>query len=320
MRTISFLGSLFLWVILSGIGNAEPISIMTTPPGSFTHSAGSAIAKLIVEKTEMKTTVQPGGTVPFGAIDAGLADFALTIASDLPLAAMGTEEFREQGPKPNLRMVATLMPMWAALHVRKDSGIKTIKDLRGKRVPSGFHGTKSIVRTIEAHLANGGLTYNDVKQVPTPNASRGAEDFGSGKTDVLYFALGSAAVMEVSTKVGGLRVLPLEDSPEALARLQKIIPVAYLMEVYPAPNMVGVTGPTKVATQDIVFYTHVKTPDEVVYNAVKAIYMNKQDLVASFAGFRTFLPQRMAMPVQRVDFHPGAIKFYKEIGLGPGNR
>jgi TRAP transporter TAXI family solute receptor len=274
----------------------------------------------VIERTPLKATVQPGGVVPVGAIDAGLADFALTIASDLTLAVLGEEEFKEQGPKLNLRMVATLMPMSSALHVRKDSDIKTIKDLRGKRVPSGFHGTRTIVRTIEAHLANAGLTYNDVKQVPTPNAARGAEDFGSGKTDVLYFALGSAAVMEVSTRVGGLRVLPLEDSPEALARLQKIIPVAYLMEIQPAPNLVGIIGPTKVATQDVVLYTNVKTPENVVYQVVRAVYKNKEDLVAAFAGFRTYSPERMPVPVHRVDFHPGAIKFYQEVGRWPAGR
>jgi TRAP-type uncharacterized transport system substrate-binding protein len=75
-----------------------------------------------------------------------------------------------------------------------------------------------------------------------------------------------------------------------------------------------------VATEDVVLYTHVKVPDEVVYNTVKAIYGNKPDLAASSGGFRTFSPERMAMPVQRVDFHPGALKFYKEIGLGPVNR
>jgi TRAP transporter TAXI family solute receptor len=317
MKRISFFSLLLLVVTALGTANAQTIGIMTTPPGSFTHSAGSAVAKIMVEKLGLKATVQPGSIGPFGAIDAGLADYALCPASDLSLAVMGVEEYKEQGPKQNLRMVATLMPMWAALHVLKDSDIKAIKDLKGKRVPSGFHATKAIARTIEAHLANAGLTYNDVKQVPTPNASRGAEDFGNGKTDVLYFALGSAAVMEVSTKVGGLRVLPLDDSREALARMQKILPVSYVMEVNPSATTVGLTGPTKLATQDTVIYTHVKSSEEVVYKVVKAIYQSKEDLVASFAGFRSFSVQRMSMPVPKVVFHPGAIRFYKEIGLWP---
>ena len=84
--------------------------------------------------------------------------------------------------------------------------------------------------------------------------------------------------------------------------------------------MVGIIGPTKVATQDIVFYTNVKTPENVVYQAAKAVYKNKEDLVVTFAGFRTFAPERMSVPVQRVDFHPGAIKFYREVGLWPTGR
>jgi len=317
MRRISFLASLMLALAVAGTANAQTIGIMTTPPGSFTHSAGSAIAKVMVEKLGLKATVQPGGVRSFGAIDGGLAEFSLANSSDLSLAVMGVEEYKEQGPKPNVRMGATLMPMWVALHVRKDSNIRSIKDLKGKRVPSGYHAQKAIHRSIEAHLANAGLTYDDVKQVPVPNAARGAEDFGNGKTDALFFALGSAAVMEVSTKVGGLRVLPIDDSPEAVARMQKISPPMYVSEVKPGPTMEGITGPTKVATQDTVFYTHVKVSHDLVYKVVKAIHANKEDLAASFAGFRSFSVQRMSMPVPKVDFHPGAIKFYKEVGLWP---
>jgi uncharacterized protein len=55
--------------------------------------------------------------------------------------------------------------------------------------------------------------------------------------------------------------------------------------------------------------------DEVVYKVVKAIYENKPDLVASFPALGSFSPQRMAIPIQGMDFHPGALKFYKEVGL-----
>ena len=130
---------------------------------------------------------------------------------------------------------------------------------------------KTIVRNIEAVLANGGLC-TDVKQVPAPNAARGAEDFGNGKTDVLYFALGSAAVMEIASKAGGLRVLPLDDSPEAVARMQKVVPVAYVTEVTPGPNMEGITAPTKVYAFDSVLFTNAKVADDLVYKVVKVIY------------------------------------------------
>ncbi len=102
--------------------------------------------------------------------------------------------------------------------------------------------------------------------------------------------------------------------------MHKIIPELYVSEVKPGPNMEGISAPTKVATQDNVLFTHAKAPDDTIYKVVKAIYENKPDLVASFAAFRTFTPQRMATPIREVDFHPGAIKFHKEVSLGPPKR
>ena len=79
------------------------------------------------------------------------------------------------------------------MHVRADSPIKSIAELKGKRVSSDFNAQKTIARIIEAHLANAGLGWKDVTGVPAPNVVRQAEDFMSGKVDVMFFALGSAA-------------------------------------------------------------------------------------------------------------------------------
>jgi TRAP transporter TAXI family solute receptor len=320
MKLLNLSISLVLAMTVLGTANAQTIGIMTTPPGAFTHSAGVAIAKVLLEKTDLKARVQPQAATPFAAIDAGLVEFGMSNSFDVTFATTGTGYYKEQGPKKNLRIAATLVPYRVAMHVRKDSDIQSVKDLKGKRVSSGFHAQKTIGWIIEALLANAGLTLDDVKPVPAPNVVRAAEDFGGGKTDVLYFALGSAAVMQVSTTVGGLRVLPIDSSAEAVARMQKVLPGSYVTEVKPAPHLEGITEPTKVVAFDMVLNTHPNVPDDVVYKAVKAIYENKEGLVAAFRGFSTFSPQRMATPVQSVDFHPGALKFYKEVGLWPPKR
>ena len=317
MKRITFLTFLVVAMVALGTANAQVINIMTTPPGSSTHSSGSAIGKLIIEKTGMNATVQPQAVRNFGVVDSGLAVFSLATAGDLVLATLGAEEYADQGPRPHLRLAATLMPMRTALHVRKDSDMRSIPDLKGKRVGYGFKSQKAIARSVTAMLANGGLTYDDVKKVPAPNVASSARDFGTGKSDVLFFALGSARVMEVAAKVGGLRVLPLDNSPEAIARLQEINPAAYIEVVEPAPGLEGVFEPIKVAHMDTLLYTHDRVSDDVIYKVVKAIYENKPDLVASFAAFKPFEPERIATPLKGIDYHPGAIKFYKEVGLWP---
>jgi hypothetical protein len=117
--------------------------------------------------------------------------------------------------------------------VRKDSAIQSIPEIKGKRVPAGFEAQKTIKQSMSAHLANANLSWTDVRPVPAPTVPRAADDFAAGKADTFYFALGSAKVLQVSAAVGGLRVLPLDDAPEAMARMRKLLPGAYFLVVEP---------------------------------------------------------------------------------------
>ena len=116
---------------------------------------------------------------------------------------------------------------------------------------------------------------------------------------------------------GGLRVLPLDDRPEALARMQALLPGSYIMEVAPSPAYDGITRPTKVVVFDMVLSTHVVVPESVVYEVTKAIHQNKAALAATFPPFNLFVPDNMAKPVKDVPFHPGALKYFREVGLAP---
>src|SRR5207344_3463289 len=119
--------------------------------------------------------------------------------------------------------------------------INSIADLKGKRVSSDFNAQKTIGRIIAAHLANARLSYDDVVRVPAPNVTRQAEDFMSGKVDVMFFALGSAAIKQANASVGGLRVLEVDTSPDAMKRAEALIPGAYVIQVAPGPAIDGVT-------------------------------------------------------------------------------
>jgi uncharacterized protein len=224
---------LVMALLATGSAAAQTVSIVTTPSGSFTNSAGAAMAKVVGEKTKVRAILQAQALQAMIPVAAGTAEFGMGNAFDTTFYVKGTGEYEGQGEHKNLRNVATLLPYQVALHVRADSDIKSIADLKGKRVSAGFNAQKTIGRIIAAHLATAGLSYDDVVGVLTPNVSRSAEDFTAGKTDVLFFALGSAAVKQAAATVGGLRVLPIDDTPEALARMQKLLPGSYSLEVKP---------------------------------------------------------------------------------------
>jgi TRAP transporter TAXI family solute receptor len=254
------------------------------------------------------------GMIP---VEAGTAEFGMSNSFDLTFYVTGTGEYEGQGRKTNTRLVATLIPYRVAFHVRADSDIKTIADLKGKRIAGGFNAQKTIARITETLLASAGLSYKDMVEVLAPNVSRAAEDFTAGKTDVLFFALGSAAVKQAAATVGGVRVLPITDSPDALRRMEELLPGSYVVEVTPSPQIDGVSAPTKTLAFDMVLCTNTSVPENAVYEAVKALHQNKAALAASFGAFNMLVPDRLAKPVKDVEFHPGALRYYQEAGIAP---
>ena len=301
--------------LFAGTAAAQSVSIITTPVGSFSNSAGAAMAKVLVDKAKLRAVVQAQASTGFEETVSGTADFNVSNSFDATFFATGTGEDEGRGARKNLRYVGALIPYRVAMHVRNDSPVKRLADLKGKRVSSEFNTQKTIGRIIGAYLANGGLSYDDVQKVPTPNVVRQAEDFMSNKTDTMFFALGSAAVKQANASVGGIRVLEADTAPAAVQRVQKLLPGAYIMKVNPHPSIEGVSKPTDLIAFDMVMVARAELGDDVVYKVAKALYENKADLQATFPPFALFNPKSMAKPLQSVPMHPGAAKFYKEAGL-----
>ena len=89
--------------------------------------------------------------------------------------------------------------------------MKTIADLKGKRVTMGYSAMRTIDHASRAMLATAGLTDKDVKPVLVPNVMRSADDFVSGAADMFFFAFGGPKVREVDATVGGIRVLEIDE-------------------------------------------------------------------------------------------------------------
>ena len=296
---------------------AQTISIVSTPSGSYTNSAGAAMSKVISEKTKMRAILQAQSQQGMIPVEAGNAEFGMGNSFDMTYYATGTGEYEGQGLKQKVRIAASLIPYRVAFHVRADSDIKTIADVKGRRIAGGFNAQKTIARITEALLATAGLGYKDMIEVLAPNVSRAAEDFTAGKTDVLFFALGSAAVKQAAATVGGVRVLPTDDSAVAVARMQEVLPGSYIVDVVPAAALDGISQPTKVLAFDMVLCTSTEVPERVVYEVVKTLHQNKPALAAAFGAFNLLEPDRMAKPVKDVPFHAGALKYFQEAGIAP---
>ena len=153
--------------------------------------------------------------------------------------------------------------------------------------------------------------------MPVPNTSSGAQLFVKGTVDGTLSSLGGARLRDADAKVRGIRILKMFNTPEAVAEMQRGYPNSYLIQLKPGKGTVGLEEPIWVMAFDMMLMTSTKTSEDVVYKSVKALYGGKEGLVGVSPVFKSFNPKNMAPNFKGVNYHPGAIKFYKEVGLWP---
>ena len=285
---------------------AQSVGFATLPPGSLNHTTASAVAKVLTEKGGMNMLVQPtaGDNVIIPMVNRGESLMGIANAPETAMA------FKE-GKQTDVRLLSVAHTLQTAFFVRKDSGLKTIADMKGKRVELGYSAMRTIDLISRAILATGGLTERDVRAVLVPNVVRGADDFASGASDMFFFAFGGPKVRETDASIP-LRVLEIDEKGMAAAR--KITPYGFLTQVAPGPIYIGVEKPMKVYSFDNLFLVNAKTSDEVAYKILDTLEKNKPDLVAVQPVLRAFTTangyKKYDMP-----YHPGALKYYKEHNI-----
>jgi TRAP transporter TAXI family solute receptor len=309
---IAFIGRTFaalsVLAVSGGVAAAQTYGFATLQPGTLNHTTASAVAKVLKEKGGLNVLVQPtaGDQVIVPMVARGEAEIGVS-------NAMEVHDGLSKGLK-DLRIIGAAHALRVGFFVRKDSGIKTVADLKGKRVPYGFSAMRALEPTVRAILATAGLTEKDIKPVMVPNVIRSADDFASGAADAFYFAFGAPKVREVDATTGGIRMTEIDEKGMPAAR--KIEKLGYLTEVRPGPIFVGVEKPIKVYSFDNLFFTSAKTKDELVYKFLDTLFKTKNDLVAVQPVLREFSPA-FAYKKYEVTYHPGALKYFNEHNVKP---
>jgi uncharacterized protein len=304
---------------VSGVSAQQPIAIAVPPAGSIYNSTAAAIGKVLAEKAGIKLTLQAlGGSSQFlPIVNAGEVPFGIANVYETHLSVVGAEYFKGR-PNKNIRSVAILYPLRNTIFVKKDSKYKTLADLKGTRGPVGFTSQKVLTAVTDAALAPGGITLKNVQGVRVANIIANVNAFKEGRTDFFVFALGAAPVREADATVGGVRALFVpKKTPEILAAIKKQVPVAYLRYEKPGKANFGLLEPGYLVSYGVNIFASTKTPDDVVYTLVKAMHDNAGDFGKVFPPLRLFDKDDMAQAIPSVEYHPGAIKYYKEIGQWP---
>ncbi|MFN3190589.1 MAG: TAXI family TRAP transporter solute-binding subunit [Aureliella sp.] len=295
-------------------GSRQFVTVGTAPDGGAFAPVGNAIGNVVESnKGELNWKVSTQGTKGtqenIRKLQAGELEFGMSNAGIAYFAARGEGAW---GSEHAVRSVATLAPNVGIFVTTASTGIKTIADLKGKRVvlgPAGAGFDYFLKPLFEAH----GLTYDDMT-VLNGNYFAAGDMIADGKADAAFMggAIPIPAVTQLCSTQDVVFVKLDEDAPEKLSAYPFYFPVPVGADVYSdlEEDIVGLN----VGNMQLI--THEKVDEELVYNFTKILYENRDQVAEKHPAGKALNPKN-AVRQTGVDFHPGAIKFYKEAGIWP---
>jgi len=325
MKKILLIGIavLFGFVVLMGASPAPvkaETQFVTIGTGGVTgvyYPTGGAICRL-VNKTRKEhgircTVESTGGSVyNLNTIRAGELDMGVAQSDWQYHAYNGTSKFEAQGPNKDLRAVFSVHPEPFTVVARKDSGIKTFEDLKGKRVNIGNPGSGQR-GTMEVVMAAYGWTKDDFKLASELKSAEQSSALCDNKIDAMVFTVGhpSGSIKEASTSCDSVIVEVAGPKIDKLVKDNDY----YRTATVPGGMYRGTPTDTKTFGVGATFVTSAKVPDEVIYIVVKSVFENFDQFKKLHPAFVVLKKEEMITDGLSAPLHDGAVKYYKEAGL-----
>jgi hypothetical protein len=290
----------------------DRITIGTNPAGTLYNTMGAAFANVLQEKLGIPSIARPfaGSSVYLPQLQRGEITMGVNSALDLEAAYNGQEPYDQKMNKLRGEIL-----MWRAPYAyitKANSGIKSVEDLKGKRVVTAFRAIASFYRFNQAILATGGLTEKDVQAVTMTSVPDSIRAVVEGQVDAAPVALGIPALRQADAGVsGGIRVVAIGKQEDKLGVLLGIGGFT----INPSPVNAGVLEPTRVARFDVYLNSSTAIDDDGAYKIAKTLHENWTKLQTDLPALKSLAAKELAPANNPHPYHPGAVKYFKEAGL-----
>lgn len=288
--------------------NPKFLSMLTGGTGGTYYPLGGAIAKIVSDETGIKTDALSSNASADNiiALNDGEAEIAFTQTDVAAYAIDGINNFKDKKIE-GIQALGSLYPETVQIITTEKSGIKTVNDLKGKKVSVGAPGSGTYV-SAEQILEVYGLNMKDIRaqHLDFGESVGGIQD---GNIDAAFITAGTpTGAVEQLTATAKVNVLPI-DGEEAKKLIDK----------YPFYGVDTIKEGTYGLANDVdsvavlaMLVVQKDLPEDAVYNITKAIYENL-DKIAHAKAKEISLDK--ALDGIGFDLHPGAKKYYEEKGL-----
>ena len=284
------------------------------------YPTGGAIAKMVNAKRKeygIRATVESTGGSVFNvnAILSGDLEFGV-VQSDRQYQAFNGEEGSEWAgqPQPDLRAVFSIHPESVTLIASVESGVKTIMDLKGKRVNIGNPGSGQLGNSKDA-LEAVGINYETDLNAEFVKAAEAPGLLQDGRIDAFFYTVGhpNGAIKEATAGATKVRFVPIEGP--GIDELISKKPY-YAKSVVPVDQYPTAVNDADVPTFGVkaTFVTSAKVSDEVVYAITKEVFENFESFKKLHPAYAVLTKEGMLAGLS-APIHPGAMKYFKEAGL-----
>ena len=290
------------------------LRIGTGGTGGTYFPVGTLIASIVAQPGKILATAQAsnGSLGNVIAVHSGALESGFSQADIATWAKNGTGIFESRDSLPGLRLIANLYPESMHVVVRKDSGIKSVADLKGKRVALDEPGSGTLVGARQV-LAEYGLKEADIRpEYIKPNQA--GNKLMAGSLDAFFFFGGTpaAAIADLAATGPGIALLPIDGRPAE--RLRANDPFFHI-DTIPAETYKGVAAVPTVAV-GAQWVTSEKVNADLIYQVTKTLYgAAGQEALANGHPKGKFITLSNAVKGAGIPFHPGAERFYREVGM-----
>jgi len=275
---------------------------------------GGMIANTVSQPGKISATAQSsaGSVANVNAVAGAQMESGFSQADVATWAYSGTGIWEGRPAVTGLRLIANLYPESVHIVARKGAGIKSVADLKGKRVALDEPGSGTLINA-RAILAAYGLKDADLKpEYIKPNQA--GDKLKDGSLDAFFFTGGwpAGAISELASAGAGIELVSIEGTQaEAIRKASGF----FAADTIPADTYKGV-GAVKTLAVGAQWVTSDKVDANLVYEIVKALYSEAgQKAMGAGHAKGKFITKENAVQGAGIPFHPGAARFYREAGV-----
>jgi len=293
---------------------AQNVSIATGGTGGVYYPMGGGLAAVLSKHVPgMQATAEvTGGSVDnLNLIASGKPYVGFSMVDAALDASKGEGKF--SGRKVDLRTLLVLYPNRMHVVSTESTGIKSMKDLKGKRVSTGSPGSATEVMALRLIEASG-LDPNKDMTRERLGAAESVNALKDKKIEAFFWVGGlpTAAVTDLASTPG--TKIKMIDHADAVAAMNKKYGDLYYADTIPKSVYSGMDTDNKIASVANVLLVNANMPDDQAYKIVKAVFDHQKELVAVHKEYASVTIPNQKQVSTPIPFHPGAVKFIREKG------